>query len=306
MSLEASQIVDQMETTTPETVQESIQAAPGTDAQPKEQSQGIETPKDEKVSSRLEVLIKREQAAVQRERAAKLKEAEIEASMKDIHAFRELKSKPDIKAILETFGLSSEQAAQALMESVDNSPDTKIKALESRLEQFQKSQEEAEKRKAEDARKSAEAQEQKAISDFKSEIKTYLTDNKERYELIAFEEQQELVFEVIDEQYRRTLDPESGVGKVMSIQEAADKVEQFLEVKYDKSKGLNKVKALWSAVPKEAIERAVKPEASPLSQKPKTPTLTNNLSATPMSQKRPMSDQEKVQVAIANVLGRRA
>lgn len=298
MSLEASQIVDQIEASTTQALPQENTGA-STDANPSTQA----PTEDPKVSSRLEVLIKREQAAVQREKAAKFLEAQNEASAKDIAAFRELKDKKDIRAILEAFELSPETVAQGLVELTDNSPDSKLKLLENKLEQFRASQEEAEKRRLEESKKANELQEQKAISDFKSEIKTYLKDNAARYELISFEEQENLVFDVIEEQYRRTLDTETGVGKVLSVAEAADKVEAFLEEKYNKSRGLSKVKALWSAVPKELLQNAAKQEAKP-SQKPMT--LTNNLSATPQHSKRPLTDDEKVRVAIANVLGRKA
>jgi len=47
------------------------------------------------------------------------------------------------------------------------------------------------------------------------------------------------------------MNPETGVGKVMSIAEAADKVEEILEKQYDKSRTLNKASSPMGCSPKE-------------------------------------------------------
>ncbi len=296
MSEAASQIVDQMQAPAVEVPLDQTNEVP---------SSGLPN-KDEKVSSRVEILIKREQAARQREAAANAKEREVEEKIakreaefdlkwKRIQEFDQVKEDP--KKALEILGVDYNQITQSVLSDGSIPPELQIKKIEAKFEAFQKAQEDGERSKAEAQKLNAQAQEEKAISNFKLEITSELKKNLERYELIAFEDEEDLVFQVIDEHYRRTIDPETGIGKVMAITEAADRVEEHLEKKYDKSRSLNKVKTLWSAIPKELQSQIAKPETKP-SQPPKT--LSNKLSATPQpARKSPVTDEERVQRAIA-------
>lgn len=268
---------------------------------------------DDKVSSRIEVLIKREQAARQREEAAKQRELELQAKLQRIEEFESAKG--NSKKALELLGLNYDELTQSMLKDGEIPPEVQIKKVEDKFEAYRREQEAEAGRRAEDAKQAAVAQEQKAIENFKSEINTYLGDNNSRYELIKFEDQSELVFDVIDAHYNRTLqahvkeltelgeDASRAVGKVMSIAEAADKVEQHLEQKYNKSRELKKVQTLWNAVPKEIQSKAVQ-QTKASSQKPQT--LTNQLASTPTPPRAtPISDEERVQRAIAYAKGLR-
>lgn len=254
-----------------------------------------EAPKDERVSSKLEVLIRREKAALEREKLAKAKEAELEAKLARINEFESLKT--NSKKALDVLGLTYEELTQSLLQDGELPPEVKIKKVEDKVDQFLKAREEEERQRAEADRKKAEEQNAKVISDYKEEIKTYLKDNSSRYEFINFEGQQDLVFEVIDEHFNRT-------EKVLSINEAADKVEAYLEEKYNKAKALSKIKALWGAVPPDALKKAVEQTKQSNLTPPKT--LTNKLSATPQAPRaRPKTDEERIQAAIAYAKGLR-
>jgi hypothetical protein len=86
------------------------------------------------------------------------------------------------------------------------------------------------------------------------------------------------------------------VGKVMSMKEAADKVEEHLEKKEVERKKLSKVQTLWNAVPKGPIKELAKetPIKKPIQ------TLTNQLSASAKVEdpNRIITDAERVQKAI--------
>ncbi len=261
-------------------------------------------------SNKMEVLIKREQQALQRERQAKALEeeltkqkTELAEKLKRYEEFEAKKKNP--KEALDLLGLTYDELTQAQLNDGELPPQVEIKKLREEIETYKaqvKSEKDLEKEKElGDQKRIAEEREQKAITGFKSEIKTYLGDNAARYELIAFEAQEELVFDVIDEHYNRTVDPETGIGKVMSIQEAADKVEEHLEQKELKRKEVGKVKSLWNVKPK--IELPPRQEL----QKPQPRTLTNNLSASQgvNIKKTPISDEERVQKAIAYARGLR-
>lgn len=263
----------------------------------------------ERVSNKLEVLIKREQAALFRERLAKQKEADVNARLQELQS-REAKiqefegAKGNSKKALEMLGLNYDELSRSILKDGEIPPEVQIKKIEDKFEAFKAAKDQEDQRKIEDQKRHAEAQEVRAISDFKTEINTYLSDNSARYELIAFEGQQDLVFDVIDEHYTRTINPETGVGKVMSKSDAADKVEAYLEQKEVKRKELNKVKTLWGAVPKVTLQQAAKPQTN-IRTPPKT--LTNQLSATAKTTdpNRILTDEERVQKAIAYARGLR-
>lgn len=265
------------------------------EAAPTETSPQVARDDNGKFSNKIEVLIRREREAVARERALKDKEAEIEAKLVKYNDFDGAKTNP--KKALELLGMSYDELTQSLLNDGSIPPEVQIRKVDEKIEALRKSQEEDKQRQADDNKRRQDESEKAAVFSFKKDITTYLTDNKVRYELIDFEGQQELVFDVIDEHYNRTLDPETGVGKVMSVAEAADKVEEFLEQKYHKSRNVSKVKALWEAVPKAPIKEAAKQELQQQRQPPRT--LTNNLSATQMPRAKVLTDEERVQKAIA-------
>lgn len=249
----------------------------------------------EQVSSKLEVLARREQAALHAERLAAQREKDIETRESRIKEFESIKSTNPKKA-LEMLGLSYDELTKIQLLDGEIPPEVQIKKVKEELDSLKSSQELKEKEQAESAKRDAEEREQKAVSGFKTDIKQFLSDNATRYELIAFEGQENLVYEVIDAHYNRTIDPQSGVGKVMTKAEAADKVELWLEQKYEKSRSLKKVIALHGLRPEAPKVNAAKQETN--RQPPRT--LTNQLSASPEKPRTsPITDEERVQKAIA-------
>lgn len=297
MSEVASQILDQPVVPAAPVATEASAPAQAPVVDPNAPKEPI---RQEALSPRLEVLIRREQAAITREKQAKSKEAELQAQMtelEELKALREARKVGDHKKVFELLRVNKDELAKTMFQEEGNPLEVEIRKLKEELHTYKNSQTEIEKLRADESKKQAEQAEAAATSNFKSEINRYLKDNSSRYELISFEDQQDLVFEVIDEHYQRTLDAETGIGKVMSTAEAADKVEEWLEKKYERARDVSKVKTLWGAVPPKALAEAVK-QKTPISQKPQT--LTNQLSATPQTpRKTPMTDQERVQRAIA-------
>lgn len=260
--------------------------------------------------------MQRERAAVERERAASAKEATLAERLAKIDEFESIKKTNPRKA-LELLGLSYQDLTQVELNDGQITPDVKVRELEERFEKDLRTREE-EKRQNESAQKQdQERRAAQAVDKFKGEIGSYLKDNATRYELIEFEQSQDLVFDVIDEHYNRTLkaaqdkaleeDPDADVstarGEVLTIAQSADKVELHLEQKYQKAKDLKKVSALLQAKPS--------PKPAPASDKPQntrqTPqTLNNNLSATPsQTRKAARTDEDRIAAAIAFARGLR-
>lgn len=269
---------------------------------------------DERISSKLSVLTRRERAAVERERAATAKEQEITAREKRLQEFEALKKTNPLKA-LELLGLSYQDLTQVALNDGAVTPDIQVKNLEDKFDSFLKSQEDAKARETEESKRQAAEQEEKMTAEFKGKIGSYLKDNASRYELTSFhygeDDAMDMVYGVIDEHYARTAPKDAdgnftGPGAVMTIAEAADKVELHLEQKYrEKATGLNKLKG-FLAVRQETP--AAKTDTKPQTQTRQTQkTLTNNLSAqSKQPQGRFLTDEERVQKAIAYARGLRS
>jgi hypothetical protein len=284
MSTEAAQILDQTQAPAPVATPTAT-----TSATPEE----VKEQPDERMASKLEMLLKREQQALERERLAKERERDVDGRFKRVEEFESIKTNP--KKALELLGLSYDELTQAMLADGSIPPEVQIRRLDEKLEQFKSEQQKAEELRIENEKKLARENEERIITNFKGEISQYIKDNVSRYELTAFEEQQDLVFDVIDEHYNRT-------QKVMTIQEAADKVELYLEQKETKRKELSKIKTIWGMLPPPAQKQV---QAQIQTQKPKT--LTNNLTASPPApiKRVPISDEERVQRAIAFAKGLR-
>lgn len=252
--------------------------------------------KDDKVSSRLEMLIRREQQAIARERSAKSAEsevtrlkAELETERARIARFNSVKSNP--KLALDEMGLTYDEITKAMLQDGELPPEVEIKKLRGDLDGIKKERENDRVQAMEQSRLQAQANEEKAVSDFKTEIGTYVADNASRYELINFDSRQDEVYELIDAHYTRTQaahakelelegkNPSQAIGKVMKIAEAADKIEEYYEKHELEKKKLTKLQSIWGAMPKETLARAVNEAKQTEVKKPPTRTLTNNSSA---------------------------
>lgn len=279
----------------------------------------------DRVAPKFEALIKREKTAVERERAARAREAVAEARAKDIEQreakvreFETLKQTNPLKA-LELLGLSYQDLTQIALSDGNIPPEVHAKRVEEKLDSYVKSQEDRDKEQDERTRADEEKRHASTISRFKGEIGSYLKQNSDRYELMAFEnpddQGMDLVYEVIDLHYNQTLeaakakaleeDPEGDTsdvrGEVLTIAQASDKVELKLEEKYQKSKTLKKVAAFLA--PRQEKPSVEKPKNTPR-QTPQT--LTNQLSAAPAPQRKaPLSDDERIAKAIAYARGLR-
>lgn len=275
---------------------------------------------DEKVSGKLQMLIQREKTAVERERAANAKEAAAAAREQalaereaKIQEFESIKAKNPRRA-LELLGMSYQDLTQVELSDGEVPADLKVKRVEEKFDSFLKSQEDAKRQSVEDAQKQQERETANTIAKFQTEIGTYLKENVGRYELIEFEQSQSLVYDVIDEHYNRTLEAamktaqEAGEdvseirGEIMTIAQAADKVEAHLEKKYDQARNLSKVKVLMA--PRPVAPSPADKLKTGIRQTPKT--LNNNLSATPATpRKAPITDDERVAKAIEWYRGQR-
>lgn len=284
-----------------------------------------EKPIDERISPKLSILMRREKVAIERERAAKAKEAEVQNKYKDfterekrLQEFEAIKSTNPRRA-LELLGMSYQDLTQAELNDGMVTPDYKIKQVESKFDSYIKNQEEALLRDREEKQRLEEKRNADTIDQFKGQINSYIKENSGRYELIEFEQEHDLIYDLIDEHYNRTLkeardkaeaegrDPSMEVGQVMKTAEAADKVELLLEQKYQKASTVTKIQGLMAPRPAPTSAKLDKPnfpEVGPQRQAQKT--INNSMAPTQSTRSTGiLSDEERVAKAIAYAKGLR-
>lgn len=281
----------------------------------------------EKISPQVLAMIRREKRATEIERRNKESETSLQAKLSSfaerearLEKFEALKKTNPMEA-LDLLGLSYQDLTQIALADGNVTPDVQVKQMDERLTQFIKSQEMAAQIQTEAQQKQAQAEMTKTTDTFKKEISKYLKDHSDRYELIQFEQDEASVFDVVEEHYERTRkekvassgDP-TAVGEVLSIADAADRVEGFHEQNSEKRAGLKKTQAIYQRAYNQAKQDLQKQTANPFQvpgylrtpQPPAQKTLTNQLSATPSpSRGAPLTDEERKAKAIAYARGLR-
>lgn len=234
----------------------SVQTAPTpeTKEEPKKEEipQELLSPKFAAISRKERELAQKEREIAQREE--KLKAREEDESLWEADPFKALEKK----------GLDYEKLTQRVLGGKED----KLTLVEKKLlkmEQEQKQREEMEARQ----------QVQEKIETFKTHISDYVDSNAEKYEFIAGTQLKNLVFEVTEQYYETH-------GKVLSIEEACDYVENYLEKQAETIVGLKKVQAKLLNSKSKSPEKTPAP-AVEQSKKETQITLTNDASTAPKS-----------------------
>lgn len=182
--------------------------------------------------------------------------------------------KKDPFSVLKDAGLTFEDLTKMQLNDLNPTPEMLIERTRNDLESKYSKQLEDLKKGLEDKEVKAQQDALNArIDSFKSEITEFIDTNKDTYELTALNGAGELVYEVIEEFYNKN-------QKLLSLEDAAQEVEKYLEAEAQKI-----LKAKKFSKPVESPTEAKKPETSP--------TLSNTLSAqVPGKESRFLSDDE--------------
>jgi hypothetical protein len=272
-----------------------------TEAEPKK------TPAEEPgaASKAFSALAKKEKAIVQRDQAAKAREAAIaerEAKIAErearIQKSEELWDKDIFKA-LEERGYTYQKLTDLMLEGKTVSPESQdpVTIAKKTIEQFKEEQrkekeqrEVADKKAREEAAAKQKEEEAAAWEIYNAEIAEHVKGNPEQYELIAMYDQQKLVSETVDAFYQKN-------KRVLSIKEACDMVESYLE---DEAK-----KAMQAKKFSKQTETKTKNEGEPVISK-QTKTLTNDMQPTSASVLPAKSEQDRIKRALAALDGKKA
>lgn len=287
---------------------------------------------EDKISSKFAALSRKEREVYQKKQELKAEEAriaelrskdeltlkearaQIESERKEIEEFRALKKDNPLK-VLEKLGITYQQLTdivlnegkptpEQLLQNTKEEFESKFSALKREQEEKEKAadarraaEEEKAKKALDDEQKEIEAKRVEALDNFKSEIDEYVSEKSEEYELTHLNGASHLIFDTIEKYFEETAskDP-NGVGKVLTIKEAADAVEHYLEMQVEKNLATKKLKAKASPQPTKE-DPSVKPQANAT---PSTKTLNNDLASSatvPASAAR--TEEERMRRAIA-------
>lgn len=259
------------------------QAAP----QPEEAKPAeLGTPKQEEkkedfdYASRFAALSRREKQLIEKER--KLKEIESKYKEKDSNfmSWEEKKAlfKKNPDAIFEEMGMSFDELVNFKLglatqeEQKSNDPNEIYKKLKADLQADLEAREKAKAEAEEKARAEREEQENsQIIESFKSEMVETIKKNADKYELINYQQNFDLVFDVIQQYFDEH-------DEVLPIERAADHVEQYLESLVE---GATKLKKFQSKLaPKQESSQPAENAPKTESAKEQSPkTLSNALNS---------------------------
>lgn len=219
-------------------------------------------PETPKVSERFSFLAKKEQN-IQRQRqelkaqlqAFESQKAEVERLKQEIESSKSKASsyKTNPLSLLEEHGLTYKELTDYILNNNTVSTDSQIKALNDKIEQYEKQRELdrlAESKRQEEERAQREAQ---VITEFKNEIHNFINSKKDTYELTALYDSSDLVYDTVEAYFEKT-------QKVLSIPEACDLVEKYLEQQVEKSL---KTKKLSQRIPQKEPIETPQPSSSP-------------------------------------------
>lgn len=261
-----------------------------------------ETPKkEEAISSKFSALAKKEKAIVKRDQEIKAKEtaySEREAKL----AEREAKIKQseelwdtDVFKALELRGYDYTKLTNLMLEGKTAAPGETdpVKLAKKTIEDFKAEQKKLQEETAATTKKAQEALELKqkeeleaAWENYNNEVNEFVTSNPDTYELINLYGQQALIAQTVDEFYKEN-------KRVLSVKEAADLVESYLES--EAKKALSSKKFGSETKGKESA-----PKKSESEEQPKiTKTLNNSMQPTAASVLPAQSESDRMRRAMA-------
>jgi len=199
----------------------------------------VKTSEDQAKEVRLAQMVKAKKAQIMRERAIKQERMALTKEKQEIEAFRQAQAqaKLDPDGYLKAGGLTYEELVNYYLNGKKVSPESQVESVKQELERFKQEQEQKEQVMMQRQAQAAAAQATEVINTFKERIGDFVHANPDKYELVnrEGEEAQELMFELVEENFKRT-------KKVITIEQAADLMEQYLEEKLQGYKDTKK----WS------------------------------------------------------------
>lgn len=262
---------------------------PAVPEEPKDQTKpelSQEVKKTDDLDSRFNALVKKEKRAQMLAHNSKREEArlnhlraQLEYNQKEIQQFVD-QGKQNPIAALQRLGWSYDDLTNFVLNNNSKTPDLQVKDVRSEVEQLRKELLERDKKQAEMQRSQAEKEHQEEVSIFKSKISSFVDSKPDAYELIKFNEAEDLVYDTVEAYFDRT-------KKVLSLDEACKLVEDYLEESAAKVLETKKIKSKLA------------PPVSEKKESNKSPTLNNQMMSSMPSQLSIRTENDRLTRALA-------
>jgi hypothetical protein len=131
-------------------------------------------------------------------------------------------------AALEDAGLSYKELTDFILNNNTVSTESQIKALQDKISEVENARQRDHQEREEHAKRQAAEREVQVIAEFKNEISNFISSKKDEYELTNLYDSSDLVYDTVEAYFEKT-------SKVLSIPEACELVEKYLEKQVEKS-----------------------------------------------------------------------
>lgn len=196
-------------------------------------------------------LKQKESAIAKREQEIAQRQQEIEDRFK---LWDEEFKKSPIEAIKKR-GYSYEDMTKAALNDGKFDPATEVKEVRSELQRLRDEQAQEKQKNKEDQEAKNQADLKDTIDRFRTNIGEHIESNKEKYEFTALFDASEHVFETVDRHFEATT--AAGKPKIMSIDEACELVEKYLEGEVERmATSSKKFQSKYSSTKKEPEQKA--------------------------------------------------
>ncbi len=246
----------------------------------------VADPKADQVSQKFAALAKREKTIVQKMQEQKAYEEKLKARETELKQWEDLvlQAKSDPRPFLEKLGWDYNKLTEAKLNDFKPKPEDEIKSLAQQIQEMKqdkaKEAEAAKQAKLQEQKDAYAAQEKQARDQLTSEIKSL----GEKFEFINLFGEYDLVYDTMLEHFKTT-------GRVMDLETAATKVEEYLEKEeVEKITKANKFKSKYLT---QAQQDGGKGDDG------KTPVINNRMAASPQGVVPAKTDQERIQRALA-------
>lgn len=278
---------------TPAAIEPVDPATPAEGVEP----EGVETPEEpqtneaeERLKAQEEDFSRRFAALTRRERDFLARESEVKKEREELSSVREKLDniKKDPMGVLALGGWDMQSLADFVLNNnqvpADKAANDRIAQLEAQINELKEGREK-------EQLTAKEQQEQEQIAQFKTNIKTEVESNLDKFELINVNEAFDMVYDVIESHFQQTFDETTGQGQILDIKVAAEAVEKHLEEQADT---FFKAKKFASRLRPQEPEPQ-EPIGEPTDKPQSAPTLTHRQTASVTAPQQPeqyMSDEE--------------
>lgn len=270
-----------------------VEAKPEVETKPEAQ-----TEEDRRFAAKFAALSRKEKALKQQEREIKARLAALEAQTKPKEEPKapetplEMRLRRDPFKTLEELGIGYETLTRRALNEGKMTPEEQVLLLREEMKQefeskYGKEIEELKKSRQEELEAAKKEKEAQQVQAYKSQIADFVKTNAEKYELLASEsDASDLIYETILDQYTATLEANGEVTEedILSVEEAAERIENALLDEAKKRINLSKIKKL--------LEPSQSSKEEPGKGKKVSPTLSNEQSQVQGAKKQFLSDEE--------------